>query len=940
MTSDATEPTDRTNDIFLFPSGTRLFALVETTQLVAKDLQHFALGGGAARSEYFVPITLNEDLFLAIRKPNRVELKQCKCTVQLPAQEECISLNHAYSRILRAYKPHLKAFTGNAFLGIFYERISTVGQQDLFSSLVTLSLLREEKVGEYEASLRFRRAVTAALNFHREQTRKGGTIPYISHVLSVTAIVQEYGSDEDEAIAALLHDAVDNGGGETVLDDIRTKFSQRIADIVASCTDTLEWPKPPWKERKDAFIRDLPSASDSARLVIAADKLHNARCILADLRKDGDELWSRFSGGKDGTLWYYRSITEILRKTGPHLLAAELDRVVAELEHTAIEDRAGSDATLDKLAAESHYQKLLSLTGLDDLKRLVESDIGMVLHNQRLRKVGIDATESTPVSLVLMGNPGTGKTKAARLLGAIYKSLGLLSQGHVVEVSRADLVGDVIGATERRTREAITKAQGGFLFIDEAYALAGKGYNDFGIEAVEVLLKAMSDMPRDFGVIVAGYPKPMKQFLASNPGLRSRFRGREVTFEDFTPAQLLAIAKATIERMQLMIADDALQYLGKRFERAYRDRDATFGNARYVKSLVHDIKAAMAQRMKGLTHEATHTDLVRVTLADVEAVFQTQSAVNLAIAIDEGALGEALRQLDALVGIPAVKQEITELVDLVRYYQLVGRDPGKLLSSHFVLTGNPGTGKTTVARIFARILRALGLLERGHLVECDRQALVAEYVGQTAVKTNALIDKSIGGVLFIDEAYALASGTQNDFGLEAVQVLLKRMEDERGRFVVVVAGYPDEMDEFLASNPGLKSRFDTFITFEDYCSSELQLIAAHHLADEGLMPDADAVRIIKNYCDHYEKLRDRHSGNARDVRKLVMKSIRNQYLRIARSGTSPADKAELSRIKPEDLSNWVIPKGASKHWIGFINQDSVVPISSTPSGSAHAAHGS
>jgi hypothetical protein len=118
------------------------------------------------------------------------------------------------------------------------------------------------------------------------------------------------------------------------------------------------------------------------------------------------------------------------------------------------------------------------------------------------------------------------------------------------------------------------------------------------------------------------------------------------------------------------------------------------------------------------------------------------------------------------------------------------------------------------------------------------------------------------------------------------------------------------------------------------------LIAAHHLADEGLMPDADAVRIIKNYCDHYEKLRDRHSGNARDVRKLVMKSIRNQYLRIARSGTSPADKAELSRIKPEDLSNWVIPKGASKHWIGFINQDSVVPISSTPSGSAHAAHGS
>lgn len=927
MTSDTTEQPDRSDDIFLFGSGTTLFALVEAAKSVSDSLRRHALGGGPERSEYFVPITLNEDLYLAIRKSNRVELKQCRCTVRLPGDEECISLNHAYSRILQAYKPHLRAFTGNAFTGIFYERMSTSGQRDLFSSLTPLSVLREERVVAYEASLRFRRAVTAALNFHREQTRKGGTIPYISHVLAVTAIVQEHGGDEEEAIAALLHDAVENGGGEAVLDDIRTKFSSRIADIVLSCTDTLDYPKPPWKERKEAFLRNLPCTSESARLVIAADKLHNARCILADLRRDGDDVWRRFSGKKEGTLWYYRAIVDVLRKKGPHLLAAELDRVVGELEKVASMPRINADLLLDTLSTESDYQKLVAMTGLDALKRLVENDISEVLHSERLRRVGIDAPQHPSVSLVLLGNPGTGKTKAARLLGAIYKSLGLLSQGHVVEVSRADLVGDVIGATEKRTREAIAKAEGGFLFIDEAYSLAGKGRNDFGVDAVEVLLKAMSDKPRDFGVIVAGYPKPMEQFLASNPGLRSRFRGREVTLEDFTPAQLLSIAIETLEKMQLTITIDATLFLGRKLEAAYRDRDATFGNARYVKSIVHDIKSALAQRVKNLPHEATYDDLVRATLADVEAVFQTKSAVQRPLSIDEKSLKEALLQLDTLVGIPVVKQEIKELVDLVRYYRFVGKDPSRFLASHFVFTGNPGTGKTTVARILARILRALGLLERGHLVECDRQSLVAEYVGQTAVKTNALIDKAIGGVLFIDEAYALASGTQNDFGPEAVQVLLKRMEDERGRFVVIVAGYPDEMDEFLASNPGLKSRFDTFINFEDYGSAELRSIAERLFAEEGLYPDEGAEGMLRDHLDRYVKSRDRYSGNARDVRKLVMKSIRNQNLRIARSGMSPADKAGIDRIKAEDLANWTITKGPSKQRIGFIREAPDAPTS-------------
>ena len=919
--NDIAQPaTESPNKILLFEAGTTLFALVDWVRNVSPDLLKQARKWGPDGHSYSVPIRLHEDLFLFIKKSSRVELMGCKCSVFLPMEQECISLNHACTTILRAFKPDLRSFAGNAFRMVHYERFCDMGQQDMFATRAPLSDLRDEKVREYEVSLRFRRAITAALNFHREQTRKGGTVPYIAHVLAVTSIVQECGGTEDDAIAALLHDAVDNGGGWDAYEDISRKFSVKVADIVLNCTDTMEFPKPPWRERKDAFLSGLPNVSDSARLVIAADKLHNARCLLADLRSQGDEVWERFSGGKEGTLWYYRAVAETLKKAGPHLLAAELGRVVGELEQVA--QHARPSVRLDSLATETNYQTLLGLTGLESLKDIVERDISVVLHNQQLRKLGIEPAGDAdpPVSLVLMGNPGTGKTKVARLLGAIYKGLGLLSKGHVVEVSRADLVGEVIGETEKKTRERIAKAQGGFLFIDEAYSLAGKSRNDYGNAVIETLLKAMSDSRRDFGVIVAGYPEPMQQFLASNPGLRSRFRGREVVFDDYTPSQLLAIATETIGKLQLTIGDDALRYLERRLEEAYRDRDATFGNVRYVKGIVSDVKAALAQRLRGSAANASYSELTNITLADVESVFHSGTAAQVVIPIDEGSLIAALSELEALAGIPAVKEEMAELVDLVRYYRTVGKNPGRFLNSHFVFTGNPGTGKTTVARILGKIYRALGLLERGHLVECDRQALVAEFIGQTAPKTNALIDKALGGMLFIDEAYTLAPMTVQDFGPEAIQVLLKRMEDQRGQFVVVVAGYPDEMEQFLASNPGLKSRFDTFLAFEDYSGDDLSAIAERLFAGEGLSLDGEARRFICDYCDRYARTRDRYSGNARDMRKLVVKSVRNQNLRVSRSASS-AGSDDARRVKVGDLSSWTITPPPKRRSIGFVTEE-------------------
>ncbi|MGA7917192.1 MAG: HD domain-containing protein [Candidatus Acidiferrales bacterium] len=188
---------------------------------------------------------------------------------------------------------------------------------------------------ELALTARFHRALVYAARLHARQFRKGTSRPYIGHLLGVTSIVLTHGGDEDEAIAALLHDAVEDQGGKPRLREIRRKFGARVARIVDGCTDSDVEPKPPWLERKTEYLRHLRHANSSVRLVSAADKLYNARETLEDLRRHRDALWKRFKGGKQGTLWYYREVAKILRGRGPKALAAELDRVVRELTRAA-----------------------------------------------------------------------------------------------------------------------------------------------------------------------------------------------------------------------------------------------------------------------------------------------------------------------------------------------------------------------------------------------------------------------------------------------------------------------------------------------------------------------------------------------------------------------------------------------------------------------------
>jgi hypothetical protein len=269
--------------------------------------------------------------------------------------------------------------------------------------------------------------------------------------------------------------------------------------------------------------------------------------------------------------------------------------------------------------------------------------------------------------------------------------------------------------------------------------------------------------------------------------------------------------------------------------------------------------------------------------------------------VSEEDLAAIFKELDVLVGLEPVKSEVHRATNFARM-QVLRREQGLPVvkaSLHSVFFGNPGTGKTTVARLMGRIYKSLGLLRRGHVIECDRGRLVAEYVGQTAVRTHAVIDSALDGILFIDEAYALAGRGAEDFGSEAIETLLKRMEDDRDRLIVIVAGYNDPMKQFIASNPGLESRFTNYLNFPDYQPEELLEIFHRMAAQSGLVCAPETEKKVLAICANLHAARNAQFGNAREMRNLFESAVRNQSTRLVASGQ--CDRDALTALLPEDL---------------------------------------
>ena len=261
-------------------------------------------------------------------------------------------------------------------------------------------------------------------------------------------------------------------------------------------------------------------------------------------------------------------------------------------------------------------------------------------------------------------------------------------------------------------------------------------------------------------------------------------------------------------------------------------------------------------------------------------------------------LEDLLAELDTYIGLDVVKEEVRSLINMVQVYKLRREHdlPTTDMSLHMVFTGNPGTGKTMMARMMARIYRSLGILSKGQLVEVDRSGLVAGYVGQTALKTQKVIEKAMGGVLFIDEAYALNGKSENDFGQEAIDTILKAMEDHRDDLVVIVAGYTELMDRFIHSNPGLESRFNRFLLFEDYTPEEMFEIFKMRCG-KGYVLAPEAEPLVRDYIA--EESADPSFGNARGVRNLFEHILVAQNNRLAKLET--VTREDLMTITPDDV---------------------------------------
>lgn len=569
--------------------------------------------------------------------------------------------------------------------------------------------------------------------------------------------------------------------------------------------------------------------------------------------------------------------------------------------------------------------ELNELTGLDEVKQTVKNQLTYFKYQMIKQKRRGKETGKINLHSLFTGNPGTGKTAVAKFLGKIYRDTGLLSSGHVYEVGRPELIAEYIGQTALKTKEAIEKARGGILFIDEAYSLAREKDNkrDFGAEAIEVLIKEMSDGPGDIAIIAAGYSEEINIFIESNPGLRSRFKYK-FHFRDYTPDELLEIAEYHCKKKKLILSGNAYEQLEKLILKHWRNRDRTFGNARFVNELIEKAEMNLAVRiMKHKNVERIPFYLINTLEAkDFACNINNISNQKISLPVDEEELPEALKELNRLRGLGNVKDNIRRLTKLIRYYKEENINYLSEISLHSVFTGNPGTGKTTVARIMAKIFRALGILERGHLVECSRDMLVSGYTGQTAIKTAEMIDKATGGVLFIDEAYSLARVNEGDFGKEAIDTLIKKMEDRRGEFIVICAGYDEQMKYFLDSNPGLRARFDRVIEFPDYNEKELTDIGYDLLKSHGIKRfDKDVSAEFENMIKLMCRNKQENFANAREVRKLVEQAVMNQNIRIADIPYDDRTDDLKEELLPEDLENVQTVTQNRKLILGFSGAD-------------------
>ena len=529
-------------------------------------------------------------------------------------------------------------------------------------------------------------------------------------------------------------------------------------------------------------------------------------------------------------------------------------------------------------------KQLNTLIGLSTVKESIAKIKAYALANK-------DAADLN-VHMCFYGNPGTGKTEVARIIAGILHENGILPTSKVVEVDRSGLVGKYVGETPQKTIAKIHEAMGGVLFVDEAYALVPKdgGGWDFGHEAIATLIKAMEDYRGKFCVILAGYKNPMLKMLSTNPGFQSRIQFT-LDFPNYSRDELKLIAELMLKKRGYSLMDTAMDKILDITD--VKRKDPNFANAREIRNILDQVIMCQNIRVNG-------SDNKEIGVADVNKYIK-DSNINLPTS-NEGRTSKILtgeEELDQLVGLASVKRMIKKIK---AYAKKNKGDAG--FNLHMCFYGNPGTGKTEVARILSRILYDAGVLPESKLVETDSHGLIGKYVGETAPKTEARINDAMNGVLFIDEAYGLnedaSAGGKTGYGDEAIEVLLKEMEDHRGQFCVILAGYKDEMKNMISTNPGLASRIQFTLDFPDYSREELGEIANGFLEKKKYEIDRDALEKLLDVTDYFRA--KPNFANARTVRNILDQVIMNQNLRTE-------DDPDNKIITIEDVEDYLSDEG-------------------------------
>jgi SpoVK/Ycf46/Vps4 family AAA+-type ATPase len=533
--------------------------------------------------------------------------------------------------------------------------------------------------------------------------------------------------------------------------------------------------------------------------------------------------------------------------------------------------------SLDQLFADGEQAKTLEellqelddLIGLDDVKKKVRELADVARDEAERRRAGADI-EPMSHHMFFLGNPGTGKTVVARLLGEIFWALGIRSRNVFVEVSDKDIISAYNeGDTIQNMQNAIGRAMGGVLFIDEVYTLAE---NDWGKKALEVLMKAMEDHRDELTVIMAGYAEKLPELYKVNPGLKSRVPHR-LDFPDYTADQLLQMFHMRSRQVRLTLSSDADTKL-RRYIESIQQRGG-MDNGRGVRNLFDRARTALAQA-RTRSNEIT-ADMIPEPLRFQEA--------------------EARAALDEIehdfIGLQRVKEFLQKLY-VRQSVAAVKGGKDKVELNHCVFLGNPGTGKTSVARKMGKLFHYMGLItERDKLIEIDPMGeLLSQYQAQYAEKTRDCFDRAIGGVLFIDEAYQLA---KDDQGRKVIDQMVKLItEPKYANLVVVLAGYTDEMQQFLKVNAGLKRRFPHEVYFDDFRPEELMAILQQCIARDGHhVSESDRASFETRAKSLLSKMsRKRYFGNAGAVQEFYSNTIKvNQGLRLLRDGA--ADKFEI-----------------------------------------------